>query len=135
IVGYRVTNQVRVKVRQLEKFGEVLDKVVASGANTISGIQFSVSDAEQRLDEARRKAVENARHKAELLAKAADVMLGPPQEIREQSTSGPQPYRARNLQMAAADRSVPIESGEQTLSAQVHVTYSLTGGGDSDKAK
>jgi uncharacterized protein YggE len=124
IVGYTVTNQVHVTVRDLSSLGTVLDNVVRAGANQIHGISFSVHDPQQQMDEARRKAVAEARRKAELYADAAGVKLGRPLLIEEgQAGGGPEPfYRPR---MAAAEMAVPIATGEQTISAVITVTYAI----------
>lgn len=126
IVGYTVSNQVQVTVRDLLSLGTVLDKVVQAGANQIHGISFSVHNPQQQMDEARRKAVAEARRKAKLYADAAGVKLGKPLMIEEvQPSGGPEPlYRPR---MAAAEmaQAVPIATGEQTISAVITVTYAL----------
>lgn len=128
IVGYQVTNQVHVKVRRIEKLGEILDAVVARGANQIHGIHFSISDPAKLLDEARRKAMQDARRKAELYAQAAETKLGKVLLIEETSAQPPRPMLRRSVSlMAAGEGAVPVAPGEQTLSAQVTVTYALGG--------
>lgn len=128
IIGYTVTNQVQVTVRDLPSLGEVLDKVVRAGANQINGIGLTVHDPEKLLDDARRKAVDDARRKAELYARAAGVELGRPILIQEATPGIPEPvFVQRGVQgmSAEAARPVPIATGEQTLSANVTVTYAL----------
>ena len=66
ITGYEVTNQVRVKVRDLSILGRVLDQQVGQGANLVHGIQFGRQEPEPLRDEARRRAMADARRKAEL---------------------------------------------------------------------
>ena len=75
IVGYQVQNEVRVTVREIGKSGALLDQVVSAGANQISGIQFDVADPQAAADEALRKAIADARRKAELMAAAAGVRI------------------------------------------------------------
>ena len=75
IVGYQVSNEVRVTVRDIGKSGALLDQVVTAGANQISGIQFDVADPQAAADEALRKAIADARRKAELMAAAAGVRI------------------------------------------------------------
>jgi uncharacterized protein YggE len=124
IVGYTVTNQVRVKVRRLSSLGRVLDELVQEGANRVHGISFSVEDEANLMDEARKKAMADARRKAELLAGAAkSAKLGPPVQISEQPTSRPMP--ATRFRVAEAAQDVPVEPGEVTHSATVQVTYLL----------
>lgn len=122
VVGYRVSNQVRVKVVELDKLGTLLDTVVRVGANRIHGIQFEVAEAEKAADAAREKAVEDARWRAELLAKVAGAKVGRPLQIQETIGGGEPP---RPMAMMMARESVPIAQGEQQLTADVTVTYEL----------
>ena len=121
-VTYVVDNSVFVTVRDLEMVGEVLDEVVAAGANQISGIQFDVADRTASQSEARKAAVADARAKAEELAAAAGVKLGAVQTISEYTSGGPIPkYDMRA--MAVAECSVPIESGQLALTIEVNIVY------------
>ncbi|HEX8203969.1 MAG TPA: SIMPL domain-containing protein [Isosphaeraceae bacterium] len=128
IVGYDVTNMVQITARDLTKLGSVLDAVVQAGANQIQGIRFRIDEPENLLDEARMKAMANARHKAEILAQKAEVVLGPPIRILESGgeTSPPMPLMALGRGMAAmAAAPVPVAAGEQELSVTVQVVYSI----------
>jgi uncharacterized protein len=124
IEAYVVRNRIQVKVRDLARLGEILDQAVTLGANEGSGISFSVSDAERRKDEARRKAVENATHRARLLAEASGARLGPVLTITEEVFNPPQPRPMVMRSTSAAD-SVPIESGSETLSVRVEMSFAL----------
>ncbi|MEI9900482.1 MAG: SIMPL domain-containing protein [Hyphomicrobium sp.] len=121
IDGYSVANEVQVQVRDLEKVGDILDRLVTAGANQSSGLSFEVSKAETALDDARKQAVANARRRAELYAAAAGVEVGEVLTITEgDAAAPPQPvFRA----MKAA--SVPIERGTETLEASVTITWAL----------
>jgi uncharacterized protein len=122
IDGYRATNQVQVVVRNLDKLGEVLDRLVALGANEMAGLSFDVSQAEKLRDEARKEAVANAQRRAKLYADAAGVQLGEVINIDEGSNDNPRPiFAARALKADA----VPIERGSETLEATVSVTWAL----------
>ena len=125
IVGYRVRNNVNVRIRDLERVGAILDLVVTLGANSITGPSFTVADPTPLEDEARRTAVADALRKAELYAEAADVDLGPIQSISEGYASAPQPMQAATMRMEVADSSVPIEGGELTFEVQVSVAWVL----------
>ena len=122
ISGYRVVNQVRLTVRDVKKLGDVLDQVIALGANQINQISFDVDKAETLKDEARKQAMENARRRAELYAKAAGVQLGPVLRISEDVR---QAYTRHRMMRAGQASSVPIEAGSRTLEVEVHVTYAL----------
>lgn len=122
VIGYRVSNQVEIVVRDLPKLGSILDAVTKSGANQMNGLNFEVSKAETLKDEARTKAVANAERRALLFAKAAKVELGNVLQISEDS-SGPMPFAARAFSKSAG--SVPIESGSVSLNARVTITWEL----------
>jgi len=125
IIGYRVTNSVTIIVRDLKQLGAILDKVVTQGSNQIGGITFSVDDPTKLEDEARKRAMRDGIRKAKLYAVAAGADLGKVVTIQEGFIAGPpRPMAARAvLEAKAAD--VPIEPGEQTLRAQVNVTWEL----------
>lgn len=124
INGYEATNMVSVRVTDIPKLGEVLDAIVAAGANQINGISFQREEAGEAEDEARRAAVEDARHKAEVLAEAAGLSLGPVIVMRDAPVAeGPGPMMMRAE--AARDASTPVEAGELSVSAQVQVEYAL----------
>jgi uncharacterized protein YggE len=124
ITNFQASNQVTVRVRALSKLAEVLDQMIAAGANDISGIHFTVSEPSKLLDNARAEAVADARRKAEQLAKAAGVRLGPPLAIVE-DTGRPVPIEQRMSMRAAPAAAPPIAVGEQTLRVHVSVTFEL----------
>jgi uncharacterized protein len=124
VVGYRVENDVRVTSRKIDKLGALLDALIEAGANQVHGISFDVGHPEKLLDEARRRAVADAKHKADLLAGEAGVVVGPPWSIREDEASAPPaPHFFRAGAMAAAP--MPVAAGEQELSVTVHVVFGL----------
>jgi uncharacterized protein YggE len=126
LVGYQVSNTVTVTVRDLAKIGELLDRIVTLGSNTINGIGFSIDDPEKLEDEARRLALADARRKAELYAAAGGFRLGRILTVAESSRGGPQPPVPfmRAAKMDAAE-SVPIQGGEQSVAIQVSVTWEI----------
>lgn len=123
IANYVASNQVTIRIRKLDALGAILDAAVADGANTLNGLAFGLADPDPLLDEARKKAVAAARARAELLAAAAGVTLGPIVQISEGSSwSEPAPmYRA---EVAAAP--VPVAGGEVGLSATVTIQYEIS---------
>ena len=126
IGGYRVQNQLTVKVRDLDALGGILDKVVTLGSNQLSGIRFAIDKPEPLLDDARKKAVEDALRKAKLYAGAAGVALGQIMSITE-SGGGmpPQPMYMKAMGEMARDSSVPMAAGEQTVSASVTLVIKI----------
>ncbi|WP_158814744.1 SIMPL domain-containing protein [Methylocapsa sp. S129] len=122
IVGYSVSNRVRATLHDLTRLGDVLDKAVAAGANSVNGIQFGVANASILLDEARKAAFADARRKAELYAGEAGVKLGALASLEE--TGAAMPVYANAAGMPAA-MAAPIESGQSTLSVGVRARFEI----------
>jgi uncharacterized protein len=125
IVGYRASNRVTIRVRDVTKIANVIDTLVGAGANDIGGINFMVSQASKLLDDARTQAVADARRKAEIYAKAAGVALGAPLSISEEGTAPRPVFRAK---MAAEMAAAPVAQGEETLSVTVNVSWAIKPG-------
>ncbi len=124
IIGYRVVNSVRIIVRELENLGAILDQAVSLGSNQINGISFFLAEPAALEDQARKLAMADARHKAELFAAAGNAKLGKVLTISEETAiHPPRPAFARAL--AAKSAPVPIEPGEHKLQARVHVSWEL----------
>ncbi|MBX9823296.1 SIMPL domain-containing protein [Afipia birgiae] len=122
IVGYRASNRVTVTIRDITKVADTIDVLVGAGANEISGMSFMVSKASKLLDDARAEAIADARRKAEIYAKAANISLGAPISISEETAPGPMPYRKMAADMAA---SAPVAQGQETLRVSVSVSYEI----------
>jgi uncharacterized protein YggE len=126
ITGYEVRNEVRVRVRDLGKLGDVLDSAVTSGANQMDGLVLDVSDSDSKLDQARKSAFEDARRKAEIYAAAAGARLGRVMDVREDGGARPMPQTMRaNFAEAKAGAPVPIAPGEREIEVNVTVTWEL----------
>jgi hypothetical protein len=123
IVGYRASNRVTVRVRDVSKVAGVIDTLVGAGANDIGNVGFEVSQASKLLDDAREKAVADARRKAEIYARAAGVTLGAPLSISEEGA--PQPIFRGKMAAPMAAAPTPIAQGEETLSVSVSVTWAI----------
>jgi uncharacterized protein len=124
VVGYRASNRVSIKVRDVNKIAGVIDVLVAAGANEIGGINFVVSQASKLLDDIREKAIADARRKAEIYAKAAGVTLGEPLSIAEEGGSMPV-FRGKMPAPMATMAPAPIAQGEETLSVAVSVSWAI----------
>jgi uncharacterized protein len=126
ITGYVASNMVTVRVRDLAVLGQTLDAVVTDGANTLGGLSFGLQEPDSTMDEARRRAVADATHKATLYAEAAGVKLGRIMSIADQGNyGGPQPMMMAEARFAKDAGSVPVASGELTVGATVAVTYEI----------
>jgi uncharacterized protein YggE len=125
VIGYRVSNNVSVKVRNLPRLGEILDSLVQAGSNQISGVSFGISEKRTIMNEARKNAIDDARGRAELYAQATGVKVGKVISISEQSIQPPRPMFQARMAMAEASNSVPIATGEQEVTASINVMYEL----------
>ena len=76
IVGYSITQTVSVKVRNFEKIGDLLSGIVDNGANSVSGISFTVDNSTKLENEARKNAMTEAKEKAKAVAEAGGFRLG-----------------------------------------------------------
>ncbi|WP_244486661.1 SIMPL domain-containing protein [Aureimonas sp. Leaf324] len=129
LTGYEVRNTLSVKVRDLAKLGELLDRAVQLGVNEGGSISFQIEDDAALRDAARRDAVARARSSATVLAEAAGLKLGRVVTI-EDTASGfvplPPPMPMGEMRMMAnSSAKVPVEAGENTISAQVRIVYEL----------
>ena len=124
VVGYRASNRVTVRIHDVSKVAGVIDTLVGAGANDIGNVNFEVSQASKLLDDAREKAVADARRKAEIYARAAGVTLGAALSISE-GGSAPQPMFRAKMAAPMAAAPTPIAQGEETLSISVNVTWAI----------
>jgi uncharacterized protein YggE len=128
IVGYQVTNNLSVRIRDLTKVGEILDLVVTLGVNTGGNIQFTNDDPKQALKQAREAAMLDAIDKAKTLTDTAGVDLGRILDISENSrTPRPIPMARAKFRAEAmvADASVPVAGGENTYHVTVNVNWEI----------
>jgi len=135
VTGYQVTNMVIVKVRETGKAGTIIDSVVQAGQNLIriSGINFPVEDPANYYQQAREKAMANARKKAEQLATLAGVTLGKPTYVVEGDQSSVI-YNRGIMNMGASGMIAPpaptelppISAGETRITLNVQVAYSIS---------
>jgi uncharacterized protein YggE len=124
IIGYRASNRVTITLRDVSKVAGVIDTLVAAGANDIGNVYFSVSQASKLLDDAREKAVADARRKAEIYARAAGVTLGTPLGIAEEGLAMPA-FRAKVVAAMPEALPTPVAQGEETLSVSVNVVWAI----------
>jgi len=124
-IYYSVENTVNVTVRQIDKMGVILDASARGGANNIYGVYFDVQDKSEALSTARLKAVQSAQAQALELASAAGQELGKMISI-DSSTTSPEPFYAYGMGGGGGmAESVPIASGQVSVSAQVQLTFAI----------
>ena len=129
IVGYTVRNIAGVTIRDIDKTSDILGVVAAAGGDyiRINNLSFSVDDPEPYRQEARDKALADAREKAEQIAETSDVNLGEPTYIAESSyTPYPIDYgMAIQAPIVVSESGVSISPGETTIAVTVQVAYSI----------
>lgn len=130
IVGYSIFQEIVVKVRDLGATGSLVSGVVAKGANTVSGPNFTIDEPEMLQNEARAKAVASAKAKAYVMAKAGGFRLGKPVSIYE-GYATPFPVRFSidsKAEGMGGDTALPapaFEPGSENIRATVSVTYEI----------
>jgi hypothetical protein len=124
VVGYRVTNQVRITLHDTKKLGAILDKVVTLGSNQIDSVEFGVEEPEALKDEARKIALKNVTDNAKLYAEAAGVGLSSILTISEEENSY-QPRFAPAATRMEMSKDVPIEAGTASVEVRVRVTWEI----------
>jgi uncharacterized protein YggE len=130
VIGFRVSNMVIAKIREMAKIGSIIDAVVAAGGDLtrINGINFSVEKPEQYYSQARELAMNDAKAKAQQIASLSGVTLGKPTFISENASAPPVPYPQvmyKGDMAAGAAPSVPISTGEMDIVLNVQVTYTI----------
>ncbi|MDM7915178.1 MAG: SIMPL domain-containing protein [Candidatus Eisenbacteria bacterium] len=124
IVGYRASNVLRVRVDAIDRVGSVIDAGVREGANEIQGISFDKIDPAPARQEALRRAVAEARGKAQAMAEALGVRLGDLLQATE-SGSGPiQPYGTM-LRMEASQAATQVQPGRIEIEGTVTLRYAI----------
>lgn len=125
ITGYQASNTVSLKVRDIAKLGDVLDALVASGANQINGPAFEIDEPEAVYDQARRAALEKAQRRADMYAKTLDLRVRRIVSISEGAGFQPPMPMMAMARMEKADASTPVSPGETTLTANLDVVFEL----------
>ncbi len=120
-ISYLVSNIVTVELRRIDLVGPVIDAALASGANQIHSLNFGVANADSARRGALAAAVGRTRADAEVMARAAGGSLGPLLELMaaEYFMPPPRPVMMEMRAAAQADASVPVEPGQEAVSAKV----------------
>lgn len=128
--GYEATQSLRVKVRDLDKVGDVLTAVTDAGANQAGGVEFMLEEPGAKETEARTEAIADAKKKAEALAAQLGQALGDVQSFNENGGG----YYPRPMMMAKAESydmavggapAMAMPSGEEDITVNVSITYEL----------
>jgi uncharacterized protein len=122
--GYRATSRTHVRVRDASLVARLLEQAVARAEAHVEGPWWSVDQDNPARLEACRRAAAAARGKAEAYAEALGVQLAALQTVSEPAAVGVGPV-ARGIQSFDAVAPIPVEPGEQLVSAAVELTYAL----------
>ena len=122
VSGFEASTMLTVRIVDMAIVGKVLDAAVQDGANRLDGIQFGLIEPEPHMDTARIEAVQTGRARAELLADAAGVTLGPLVSMTEQGGAAPVMMRMEDMAMSM---SVPLAEGDVNVTASVHMVFAI----------
>jgi uncharacterized protein YggE len=127
LTGYRATNTVNVKFRDLKRTGAILDALVAEGANQINGPSLTIDKPEAALDEARAKAIANGRARAELYARALGMRVVRILSVSESGGYAVPPPMPMVMMAERSDASAKtaIDPGTQQLQVSVSMSFQL----------
>lgn len=132
LVGYEVTQNVNLKIRDLSKIGEVISKTTEKGANQIGNINFTIDDEYDLKNQARELAIEKAKEKADLIASQSGMKLGDIKGVYENSNEYPPIMSYSNIKMQSAgmgDKELlaapTIQSGQNEVRVEVTLTYEI----------
>jgi uncharacterized protein YggE len=127
LIGYRVNNIVRAKIRDISTAGDLIDQAVEAAGDTatVHGLSFSIEDDAELVEAARTAAWEDARAKAEQLASLSGQTLGRVTAISETMTSTPPPIPYAEGAAEARDLATPIEPGTETVKIMLQVDFAL----------
>lgn len=128
IIGFMVSNIATVKIRNIDKTGELVDAAVTAGGDRarVESLQFTIDDPSTLEDQAREKAMAEAKSKADALAKAGSIKIGKPRSITEGGGVTPIAFDQSDFRDAAAEApSTAIEVGELEVRVTVSVVYGL----------
>ena len=126
LIGYRASNEVNVRFRDIRESGRILDVLVAEGANQINGPSLGIDRPEAALDEARVAALANARARAEIYARSLNMRVRRVLLVSETGAVTPLPMANMMLRGRMADQAqTQIDPGEQRLGVTLTVSFEL----------
>lgn len=127
LVGYRASNEVAVRFRDIANTGRILDALVAQGANQINGPVLGLDRPEQAMDEARTAALKNAQARAEMYARALGKRVARILSVSEAGGYAGPPAPMMRMQRGDGAEAVAskIDPGEQAVSVSLTVSFEL----------
>lgn len=133
LVGYEVSQNLTLKIRDLNKIGEVIARTTEQGANQIGNVNFTIDDEFELRNQARELAIVKAKEKAELIAKQSGMKLGRIKGVYESADLVQRPVYSNAkmmdssvLGMGSAELIEPaIQSGQNEVRVEVTLTYEI----------
>ena len=133
LTGYEVYQNLTLKVRDLDKIGDVIARTTEQGANQVGNVNFTIDDEYELKNQAREMAIEKAKEKAELIAEQSGMKLGKIKSVYENAVSEPEMMRYSNAKMTleATDQAVgglatpTIQSGQNEVKVEVTLVYEV----------
>ncbi len=125
ISGYRLSNNLRVTVNNLNLVGKVIDTAIGEGINNINGLQFTKQDTSTIKNEVLTQAVQDAQRKANLLANLLNVKLVRVLNFSENGAAVPYNYMDYRMKEASFANDVAIEPGQLETSGSVQIVYEI----------
>lgn len=124
--GFEASQLLELTIRDLDKIGIILAKVTGEGVNAAGGLRFEVDNLEEVRLEAQKKAIEDAKQKAEQLAKTLGVNLGRVKTFAASEAGRPPvPYFAKAADAVGGEAVPEVPAGTQEIQANVTVTFEL----------
>lgn len=126
IIGYQISQTLSIKARNLDKIGEILEGVVDVGINQVNFLYFGVEDDEQVKEQARKMAIDDAKEKAQKLAKELGIKLGKLTNFYENVSGYPVPmYSYKESGMGGGGTTPDIQTGENEIIVNITLTYEV----------
>jgi hypothetical protein len=128
ITGYRASNSIQIKIRKLDTASQVLANVVSAGgdATRINSVSYSIEDDSKLVTDARARAFNDAKQRAQQYAELSGLSLGKIISISEAPGGSPPPPPPMPMPRGAMASSVPLQPGEQTVSFSVTAVWELS---------
>ena len=128
--GYRITQNIDLKIRDFDKIGDILSVATENGANIVSDLRFSIEDEEKAKTQARDKAIAAAKAKAQTIAHQAGIKLGDIINVYEDYYYAPVQYSSAKVMndMASSESAreiAQVESGEQQVQITINLVYEI----------
>lgn len=129
ITGYSINQTVSVKIRDFSKIGAILSEVVKSGANSVSGVSFTIDDITKIQNEARKEAILKAKEKAKMISNAAGFRLGRIISVQEGFSSPPiffeKTFETAGIPAPSDQSSPKVEPGSEEITATITLKYEI----------